>query len=640
LITVAPAPRFTVHLAPVTSGNTTAGLPFNVTITALINGKPDTGYVGSVRITSSDPQVSPGTYSFLPGDDGSKILPITLETPGKQTVTVADASLPSLKGTSNAVVVTGILPTNIDHFTLTGFPSTDVTDSAHTLTITAVSAAGKTIAKYTGTVHVTSSDAAFTPFDVQFVASSKGVVKTPVTLTALGSQSLIVTDGSGHSGTEANIVVVSPATHLGITESATKVMAGVAVTVTVTGLTATTQSDLHFNDTLVLTTSDPHAHVAELPIPGGQTFTVTFTTAGTQTIAVTDITRPAIRGSVPNVSVSAAAVAQLSVTGFPLFAVAGLPQHFTVAAEDTYGNPVLNGFTDTIRVDGVNYPFKSSYHGTHLLTTTMATPGVYPLTASDITNPLVPSGTEGNITVVSSATAMITDPTNNTESALVVIAPAGGGTVVITPSDPTGTTVAVSINGKAVKGGPFAPTGHIIVYGQSGNDVVKEVPATINGLPVKVAIPALVLGGTGTNTLSVAGSSANNVLVGGSGKDNLTAGSGDDILIGGSGADVLKAGAGSDVLIGGSTIYDDNVPALLALMAEWGQSSVSLESRVQELFGNGSGGFLLNSQTVLSDSSINQLAGGTGSDWFWLSLNAKAADRISGFVDGSADTFE
>ena len=96
-------------------------------------------------------------------------------------------------------------------------------------------------------------------------------------------------------------------------------------------------------------------------------------------------------------------------------------------------------------------------------------------------------------------------------------------------------TVSVSVNGKTTTNGPFTltPADHIIVYGQGGSDVVKEMPATISGNQATVTVPAILLGGSGTNTLSAAGSSASNVLVGGPGKDGLTGGTGRDILIGG-----------------------------------------------------------------------------------------------------------
>jgi hypothetical protein len=43
---------------------------------------------------------------------------------------------------------------------------------------------------------------------------------------------------------------------------------------------------------------------------------------------------------------------------------------------------------------------------------------------------------------------------------------------------------------------------------------------------------------------------------------------------------------------------------------------------------------LLNPQTVARDAAINQMIGGAGADWFWLS----SADRISGYRPGEVAT--
>jgi Ca2+-binding RTX toxin-like protein len=242
----------------------------------------------------------------------------------------------------------------------------------------------------------------------------------------------------------------------------------------------------------------------------------------------------------------------------------------------------------------------------------------------------------------------MTDPADSGKTALVIVAPASGATIIIQPTNAAGTAVAVRINGKVQKvptPPSSSPLGHILVYCQAGTDVVKEVSASINNQTVFVTIPAIVFGGSGTNTLSAAGSSANNILVGGPGQDTLTAGRGDDILIGGAGPDLLHAGSGNDILIGGSTIYDANLTALLALMSEWGRAdNTSYQQRVADLFNAGSGGlnsnYLLNSQTVLRDSAVNQLSGGSGKDWFWLSSSGKSADVLGGYVATEVATFE
>jgi Ca2+-binding RTX toxin-like protein len=214
-------------------------------------------------------------------------------------------------------------------------------------------------------------------------------------------------------------------------------------------------------------------------------------------------------------------------------------------------------------------------------------------------------------------------------------APVAGGTILIGPN--TGAVpVAVSINGVAQQiPAPPSTIGHIIVYGQGGNDMIKETGS--------IGIGAILFGGGGTNLLSVAGSSADNILVGGPGKNTLVGGNSRDILIGGVGAARLNAGTGGDILIGGSTTYDANLPALLALMAEWGSDDV-YQQRVQDLFGDGAGGrngsYLLNPQTVIRDSALSQLFGGSGSDWFWFSDSKKARDRIGKYADGEVATFE
>jgi Ca2+-binding RTX toxin-like protein len=194
----------------------------------------------------------------------------------------------------------------------------------------------------------------------------------------------------------------------------------------------------------------------------------------------------------------------------------------------------------------------------------------------------------------------------------------------------------VSINGAAQQiPSPPSAIGHIIVYGQGGNDVIKETGS--------VGIGAILFGGGGTNMLSVAGSSADNILVGGQGKNTLVGGNGRDILIGGGGPARLYAGTGGDILIGGSTGYDANLPALLALMAEWG-SADGYEQRVQILFGDGAGGhngsYLLDPQTVVRDTAFSQLFGGSAQDWFWFSQSKKARDQISKYADGEVATFE
>jgi Ca2+-binding RTX toxin-like protein len=242
------------------------------------------------------------------------------------------------------------------------------------------------------------------------------------------------------------------------------------------------------------------------------------------------------------------------------------------------------------------------------------------------------------------AVALEPDPADPTKTALVVGGTTGSDVITLTPADPSGHSVQVSINGVVQPGGPFTPTGPILVYSQGGNDVVQEVAQTINGQRATISVPAILFGGAGNDTLSVAGSSATNVLVGGTGNNLLVGGSGRDILIGGGGASTLQAGSGGDLLIGGSTIYGLNPVALLALAAEWGRTDRSYQQRIGDLSGNSSGGlngaYVLDSQTVLRDAALSKLCGGTGPDWFWFGDSAQAIDQIFNYANNDVVTLE
>src|SRR5262249_50143847 len=136
----------------------------------------------------------------------------------------------------------------------------------------------------------------------------------------------------------------------------------------------------------------------------------------------------------------------------------------------------------------------------------------------------------------------------------------------------------------------------------------------------------------GKDTLDASGSSANNVLQGGAGSDNLKAGSGRDLLVGGTGADVLQGTSGDDILVGGTTDYDSNLAALNAVMAEWGRTDAAYQARVNHLngtLGGGqSGGLLLTAGTVHDDAASDTLSGGAGMDWFFALLSGTNKDVI------------
>jgi hypothetical protein len=134
--------------------------------------------------------------------------------------------------------------------------------------------------------------------------------------------------------------------------------------------------------------------------------------------------------------------------------------------------------------------------------------------------------------------------------------------------------------------------------------------------------------------------------VGGSGDDQLEGGSGNDILIAGSGKSHLQGKEGDDILIAGTTEFDNNLPALMAILDEWSRSDESYLQRVANLQNsptngvvpNGmgrNGSYLLNASTVHASGAGDQLDGGPGMEWFFANLDGIGNDGVKDKLDGA-----
>lgn len=213
---------------------------------------------------------------------------------------------------------------------------------------------------------------------------------------------------------------------------------------------------------------------------------------------------------------------------------------------------------------------------------------------------------------------------------LVVGGTTAGDAIVVKPSDATG-NLSVTINGAAF--GTFRPTGKILVYAQAGNDTVQFQSAKIQKTTYLVAVSAVVYGDSGSDTINMQGSSANNVLLGGANNDQLQGGAGRDLLIGGLGADTLQGADGEDILIGARTDHDSDLAALLAIFDEWGRTDLGYAERISHLTGATTGGFngsaFLNAQTIHEDDAVDQLFGGNQLDWFLYQAAGPFADSLS-----------
>jgi hypothetical protein len=110
----------------------TAGLAFNVTVSALdISNNVVTNYVGTIRFTGSDANGTlPTDYTFLPGDNGvhTFVNGVTFRTAGGQILTVTDAAIPAITGSS----MVSVIPAAADHLVFIRQPTNTVAGQAIT----------------------------------------------------------------------------------------------------------------------------------------------------------------------------------------------------------------------------------------------------------------------------------------------------------------------------------------------------------------------------------------------------------------------------------------------------------------------------------------------------------------------------
>jgi hypothetical protein len=523
-------------------------------------------------------------------------------------------------------------------FQLSGFPSPTTAGAPHTLTVTAVDRDGDPLPGYTGTVHFTSSDPqAVLPDDYTFTASDHGTRTFSVALKTAGTWSVTVTDTgpTAFSGTQGGIGA-DPA------EPSTFQVSGFPSPVSVGdyGYFAVTAYDAYgnlasnFTGTVHFTSSDAHAS-----LPADYTFTAfdygtgyfyaILNTAGPQSLTVSDAANPTATGSQTGLHVNPLATITGPSAGlrsqtltFTLGATSGLPAGtvFTYAI-DWNGDGVVDQTVTGPSGTTVDHSYATS--GTY----TVGVTATVHIGAEDFTS----YAAHQSVTVFAVTATVQADPGDASRSALVVEGTADAESLVLSPG--AAGAIALSVNGRSV-GSFSAPGGavfaHLLVRGNGGADTIR--------LAGNLSVPALLFGGDGNDTLDASGSTANNVLVGGAGNETLIGGSGRDLLIGGLGADVLRAGSGGAILIGGPTDSDANVPALLALMKEWGRTDANYSTRVKHLNGSLSGGlngsYRLTKTTVLDDSATDYLYGDAGLDWFVVSGKAKRKDKVLGQTSG------
>ena len=402
-------PAAATHLSVSAPASASIGQPVSVTVTALDRyGNTATGYRGTVHFTGTDRGSGssvPTNYAFTGGDAGAHTFTnaVTFVTAGTQTVTATDTAMSSITGTSGGVSVSAASAT---HFSVSA-PATATAGQPVGVTVTALDPSNHVVTGYRGTVHFTLTDTgagSSLPADYAFTGSDGGshTFTGGVAFVTAGSQTVTATDTgtSSITGTSPGVSVsAASATHLSVSAPLTAT-AGQAVGVTVTALDQFGNTATGYRGTVHFTSSDTGAGLT-LPAgysfaggdAGSHTFTnsVTFVTAGSQTVTATDIGTSSITGTSPGVSVTAAPATRLSVSA-PAVATAGQAVDVTVTALDQFGN-AATGYRGTVHLTATDtgaglpadYTFVAGDGGSHTFTSGVAfvTAGSQTVTATD-----------------------------------------------------------------------------------------------------------------------------------------------------------------------------------------------------------------------------------------------------------------
>jgi hypothetical protein len=198
-------------------------------------------------------------------------------------------------------------------------PSSAKAGTSFTYTVTAENASGKVDTGFMGTIRLASTDSKIQglPSTYTFTAANDGVAKFTVTLETAGSQTITETSASG---SVTSTIVVSPAAASKFVISGlSTATVGTSESFTVTALDSYGNVATGYTGTVKFTSSDTAATLpGNTPFTstnaGKRTFSVTFGTAGTQSLSVTDTTNASLTATQSGIGVSPAAPKGLAAT--------------------------------------------------------------------------------------------------------------------------------------------------------------------------------------------------------------------------------------------------------------------------------------------------------------------------------------
>jgi hypothetical protein len=287
-----------------------------------------------------------------------------------------------------------------------------------TVQLVAATSRGIIVSTFSDSVALTSSDAKATlPGSISF---SYGVATFSVTFNTAGADTLTATDttNSAIAAPQATINVVNPAVATQLAFLLPRsVQAGVPVTVVVEALNAQDNIVQNFSDPVSVTSTDTAATLPGTANPasfsyGVATFSVTFNSAGSQMLTVTDTaTGSKLSGTAATNVIAPLVATQLQFASLPSKVQSGAAYTVQLKALNAQGVPVQN-FNDTVTIGSsdtkATLPGSISFvDGIATFPVTFNTAGSQTLTAADSTNTKLGATAK---TTVSGATTPVPKP--------------------------------------------------------------------------------------------------------------------------------------------------------------------------------------------------------------------------------------
>jgi len=293
-VQAARGPQIALKLTPATS-SPVAGQPDSVTVTAIdATGATATSYRGTVHLTSSDASATlPADFTFAAADNGVKQVSVTLTKAGFSTLNAVDTASLAIQGQVGVITQ----PAAAASCAASQESAASIAGATVGVTVTVHDAFGNVATGYTGTVHLSSTDArANLPPDSTFVpATDAGSHAFSAALLTAGTQTLTATDVANAAIQCSAVVAVAPGApgiRLGLAADAN---AGFPVSVAVAVQDNFGNGITNYAGTITFSSTDTAAGAvtpASIVFTGAEggvaTTSATFISTGTQTLSATD----------------------------------------------------------------------------------------------------------------------------------------------------------------------------------------------------------------------------------------------------------------------------------------------------------------------------------------------------------------